>query len=490
MRKIELHKEGKSSLKERLLKTGTFKHLTGFQINLFPFKTNIDGKTFKADFISFEGIMGEVVRIAQQKELHKPKEKESYPTILKNTVIQNALQKVDTKAKLQLEDILTNIYFDLDHGLFKYDFHVISHMNFISNKTAIKDIPVFISDVFINGNDRFKQLLVNNESNNILNQLISECLPKQHERKDSASDKQAFKNMLPAVMHVFQQDFKFLMDNKEYFLANFEMFFKYYCFFYFTQLTLKLDDFGKEDYTIRPISFSMAWENLSESRLSLHKLGWKEISKHYAHAFAHANTLELLNYIRYEDEMIGDYDEITTRYNALQENEKDVFKSRLAELVDFYKENVGKLSAPANWATCEDNLKVSLAHKNFDQEITKLIYSFWYIVRYQFENGTRKKPYDNYASWLSSFAKENFTKSGGRLGSKFVVSQELLLFLTKLCVGDNEKIRLKEYWLKLRERGLTFDDNSKSEIVKLFERINLIEKKSDSGDAQYIKSSL
>jgi DNA phosphorothioation-dependent restriction protein DptG len=163
----------------------------------------------------------------------------------------------------------------------------------------------------------------------------------------------------------------------------------------------------------------------------------------------------------------------------------------LEALLQFYKKEAQSRKPPfVNWEECQNNLQMSLELRKFDTEITRLIYSLWYTIRYQFENGKRNKPYKDYASWLTSFGKENFTKSGGRLGPKLVLSQEVLLFLTKLCIGNEEKIRLKIYWEKLQERGITFDETTKQVIIKLFERINLIEKKSDSGDAQYIKSSL
>ena len=66
----------------------------------------------------------------------------------------------------------------------------------------------------------------------------------------------------------------------------------------------------------------------------------------------------------------------------------------------------------------------------------------------------------------------------------------MLLFLTRLCIGNESKIRLKTLWDNLKLRGIVFDETSKLEITKLFEKINLIEKKSDSGDAQYIKSTI
>lgn len=490
MKTIELLMEGKVGLKGRLLKTNAFQHHTGYQINIFPFKTQPGGHVFKADFVSFQGIMGEVIRLSQNKELDKPEKGVDYKTELKHTILENALNKVDTKSKLQLKDILNNVYFEPDNGLFKYDFHVISYMNFINKNAAIKDVPVFISEVFIQNNERFKSLLSNAEGDNILNQLISESLPSQVVKKESRRDKQVFKNMLPEVTKVFQKDLDFLMANEEYFLENFELFFRYYYFFYFTQLAIKLDDFGKERYVIRPVYFTMDWENLSESRSKLHKIAWKDVAAHYEHVFAHANALELINYILIDGETMGGYDEITSLYNSFQHNEKQAFKHCLEDLLLFYKQEVKTLIPPATWEECDGNLKDSLELRKFEQEITVLIYSLFYIIRYQFKNGKRNKPFKDYALWLSSFSKENFTKSGGRLGSKLVLTQEVLLFLTKLCVGDKEKIRLRVFWEKLQERGITFDETSKLEIIKLFERINLIEKKSDSGDAQYIKSSL
>ena len=87
MKRIELHKEGKTGLKGRLLKTNAFQHHTGYQINIFPFKTQPGGHVFKADFRSFQGVMGEALRLSQQKELDKPKHIESNKTELKHTIL-------------------------------------------------------------------------------------------------------------------------------------------------------------------------------------------------------------------------------------------------------------------------------------------------------------------------------------------------------------------------------------------------------------------
>ena len=69
------------------------------------------------------------------------------------------------------------------------------------------------------------------------------------------------------------------------------------------------------------------------------------------------------------------------------------------------------------------------------------------------------------------------------------ISQDLLLLLTALSL-KNERKSLKQVFIELELRGLYFDRYSREEIVKLFDKLNLLDKKSDSGDAQYVKPIL
>ncbi|MBY1914559.1 DNA phosphorothioation-dependent restriction protein DptG, partial [Clostridioides difficile] len=63
-------------------------------------------------------------------------------------------------------------------------------------------------------------------------------------------------------------------------------------------------------------------------------------------------------------------------------------------------------------------------------------------------------------------------------------------FMTKLCMKNKTKIKLKELFEEYEKRGIYFDRDSQSKVVELFEKLNIIEKKSDSGDAQYVRSIL
>ena len=80
-------------------------------------------------------------------------------------------------------------------------------------------------------------------------------------------------------------------------------------------------------------------------------------------------------------------------------------------------------------------------------------------------------------------------KRRGPHGYVLNIDKKFLYIITALCV-KNEKIRLNDLFKEYERRGLFFDRYSKEEIVNLLNTWNLIDKKSDSGDAQYVKQIL
>lgn len=70
------------------------------------------------------------------------------------------------------------------------------------------------------------------------------------------------------------------------------------------------------------------------------------------------------------------------------------------------------------------------------------------------------------------------------------LSEETLIFLTKLCIKNQEQMRLKDVFREMELRGVYLDNQSKEQAAIYYEKLNLIEKKSDSGDAKYVKRIL
>ena len=70
------------------------------------------------------------------------------------------------------------------------------------------------------------------------------------------------------------------------------------------------------------------------------------------------------------------------------------------------------------------------------------------------------------------------------------LSEETLIFLTKLCIKNQEQMHLKDVFREMELRGVYLDNQSKEQVAIYYEKLNLIEKKSDSGDAKYVKRIL
>ena len=107
----------------------------------------------------------------------------------------------------------------------------------------------------------------------------------------------------------------------------------------------------------------------------------------------------------------------------------------------------------------------------------------------QISKGVSKETMYLFALAIHEVGKQYFLKTRGSLGNTLNVTQDFLILLTAISV-KNEKISLKQLFIEFERRGIFFDRYSREKIVELFNKLNLIEKKSDSGDAQYVKPIL
>ena len=70
------------------------------------------------------------------------------------------------------------------------------------------------------------------------------------------------------------------------------------------------------------------------------------------------------------------------------------------------------------------------------------------------------------------------------------LTEDLLITLTILVIGEQNQIKLNDLFTGLEERGVYLDSASRQQVIQFYEKLNLIEKKSDSGDSMYVKRIL
>ena len=153
--------------------------------------------------------------------------------------------------------------------------------------------------------------------------------------------------------------------------------------------------------------------------------------------------------------------------NEASNQEKDEFLSVLEQWIDYYNEKKMIISS-------------TVAH-----DYKPLVKSLFNSL----DQGIQQAPKSRYGKNLEELAKKYLAKSRGQYGLMLNLNKDLLYIITALCVKEN-KIKLNDLFDEYERRGLFFDRYSKEEIVTLLNKWNLIDKKSDSGDAQYVKSIL
>ncbi|MBZ9631390.1 DNA phosphorothioation-dependent restriction protein DptG [Salegentibacter sp. LM13S] len=492
MKEVTIEMEGIDGLISTYINKDKWRgHLTGNKFKILPFKTKFS-QNCMPDLRSFHGVVGECFRISRDEKFSKElngNKKESFNHNLRDFIIDNVQKEVNTKHFDRLKDVIINLFFEDDHSLIKFSKDTLPYLNFFIQSNHLEEISYFVYSIFLKGDILKDEDLTKSTNDNLLYKLVLESLP-DLEIKTGSNDRKEYKNIFPQIKDLFQKDFKFIASSEELYLNHIQDLYKYYFFFYLSQLARFFNSFGA-DKEIKPIYFSMDWETLSASRLA-YLSGWVILKRDSNGLFSHIFTLELLNYILVANDSIGDYFEIQETSKSLATEEKTKLIESIRLISEFYKGNISKFYAGYNWEKCENEVAGYFLRnpKKYNCEVQKEIIRLYKLIKYQFDHSERGAAHERYGKWFEHFCKINFVKNRGRLGGTTVLNQEYLLFLTKLCIGKKDKIRLNELWHQLRLRGLVFDETSKGEIIKLFEKINLLEKKSDSGDAQYVKSTI
>lgn len=438
-------------------------HSQGNQFKLLPYAAN--EKTLVSNF---DGVIGSFSRIASDKEL---KSEFNVTAFIENVV--DKIGDFETgSSKEVFKDIVQTMFINED-GLVNFD---IKTINYIASSNSDEKIAKFLYSIFFD--EELKAIIRKHycrETENILNKLVLEALPELKDKKHPDENYQCY---LPFIKELFAKDFKFLIENEELYKNSLKRFLEFYYFFYVSQLAMKLNKFEKADSTkADTIYFTLGWESTSKNRTA-YRLGWENVKAYVNTLFSHAITLEFLNHHGLEEQL--GYSELYSVYNSLDQWN---LANDLEKLCENYISRRKDGIAWNNFSVKRGNS----GNKAFDK-----VYKLYEAVEFQFDskNSTRGRANQAYNNWFVKFVHENFSKKRGALGYNLNLNEEDIILMTKLCINNNEKLKLNLLFEEFEKRGMFFDRDSKLKIVQLYEKLNLLEKKSDSGDAQYVRSVL
>ncbi|ERI94642.1 dnd system-associated protein 1 [Clostridiales bacterium oral taxon 876 str. F0540] len=435
-------------------------HRQGIKIKILPYTAND-----KEVVIDFRGVVGEFSRMICNKEL-----KEEVDLIrLIEDVTDEIGEFEGTSSKETFKDIIRSMFIDNDRLV---DFNI-KTINYISSAKGDDKISKFLFSIFFD--DELKQLVqehYDRDVENILYKLVLNALPKLDE---NVTNKENYKCYIPFIKDLFKRDFKFLIKNEELFKNSLKRLLEFYYMFYVSQLALKLSEFEKADLT-KPdaIYYTLGWESTSKNRTAF-KFGWDNVKNYVNSLFSHSITLELLNHSGNEEQL--GYKEL---YDLFCSGDESEIENELDILFDMYTKQIKDKS----WNDFKYKDRNS-GNKGFDK-----VYKLFEAIEFQFVQTSRTGAKNKYNKRFTDFVEANFAKRRGALGYNLNLTEEDIILFTKICINDNGKLKLSLLFDEFEKRGIFFDRDSKVKIVQLYEKLNLLEKKSDSGDAQYVRSIL
>lgn len=441
-------------------------HKTGKEIKLFPYNTKY--KVAEKRFVK-EEFRQTYYQLAKQVS------EKDFNSVMSRDKLFERLEEV-VEVREDREKYLKNM---IESVVFKEDELNLFHPQMLIYKTVDEkkadEFAKFMRDTLFN--EKSENILkekLETEPINVFEQMVVKLLPEPEIIKAKNTD--SYESIFKYIRDLFANDLEFIMSLKQDRIEKFFKLMGYYYFFYVSQAGLKFSQFFDADYdTAEPIYFILDWEKGSRSRKG-YTQGFKMIQNKLSSLFAHANTLEILN------TRLDGQKAIYSKYEDLVAGEEEEFVEDIEKFIEYYRKKVDFLRRE----DLDDDCKASYTKVQF---AIKKLYN---TINYQFikDKSSRKGPYDSYKNYFEEFVKLNLAKQRGSSGYMLNMTQDNLLFLTKLCLKDKSKLRLKDLWMEYEKRGIFFDQASKEAVVKLFDQLNILEKKSDSGDAQYVKSIL
>ena len=438
-----------------------FSHKTNRRFNMFPFTGSSSDEVLN----SFDNILGAFLRTLYSFE--EPEEI-NCKTILSSICNDVAFSGV---SPVCLQSIIKDLYFINDNTIRCTNINTYKHMPGTKNNQKISEYLVSaICDA-----DVIKQALEDGgTSNNILDSLFEEHLPELKPMKNNVN----YLSLIPQIKEYFTKDLVFLIKNKNTDFFDIVQLMSYYYFFYTSQVILNLNRFGSKPTEIIPVFFCTEWERTSKSRECFQR-GWKQIESKLKTMFSHAVLLEMLNQTSENCKEKYDYYSLIQEYNSASGFEKVRVFSEIEELKNKYTTVYVK---PESFEYKLDNYKKG--------NLESLIKGFFDDIMLQFESSNRNRANDAYKKGFYDFSRNNYIQNRRVCGLMLALNEDLLILMTKVSIGHEKQVQLNKLFEEFNKRGIYMDKQTQESIVEFYEKLNLIEKKSDSGDAQYVKGIL
>ncbi len=440
-------------------------HKADNQFKLFPYKAS--GKKQAPIVTDLEEVVSGFFREASNKKTEQIKFDDLCEELLKEI-------DVDEDDVEYFQDLIQSIFFEGKNfvannlGLYPYQT--------ITNNKSADNLAHFLFSVFgMNQDDKEK---IEDAKNQYRFNVIEDMVIKTIEEKKvtEAEEVTPYYCIKTDIQEKFRNDFYFMLEAGMTSLEDLANLFSLYYFYYVSQTCIILDQFctGKRDGEVQ-LYYALDWEKVSKNRQCCND-GWERLQGNISHMFSHAITLEILN--QTVDSQMCDYIALGEMAKSSDEIDR-IIAVEVKKAEELYCSYVG------DYKKFED-----IPRQTGATETEEAIRHLFKCVESQFLETDRRRANQFYNEKFSEYCKSRWVKNRKKSGLVLNLTERDIIFLTKICLRNDEKIRLNDLYREYEKRGIYLDNTSKEYLQEFFTKLNLIDKKSDSGDAQYVKRIL
>ncbi len=439
------------------------KNNQGKRFKLFPYNTRSENPT------SIDLIIGRYISRLEKKSSKKVEIDDLIEKLKLETTIEPGREEL-------FQQVIKQVFFDKDGRIRPISLKMIAHIPCDDPGTC--RIADYLVDVL--GDESVLHSILNrasvrlDEQSSVLEKYVASMLESTSVPQDPETHYYRITN---AVQRKFESDFEFILGARNRTRDHLAQLLEFYYFTYTAQTIMLLNRFmsGDRERCI-PLFFSLNWEKTSLNR-PCYTQGWRILQDALNKILAHAVVLEILNQT---EEECGQVDYIRlNEYISSSQIEDHRIAEEISVLTDRYRNAI---------SDCEEMTALKKPEVSEGETAAEVSFLFE-SVKTQFEI-VRNAPYNRYSAKFKEFCTSKFLKPRGRSGLILNLSEETLILLTKLSIKDQDKMRLNDVFTEFEARGVFLDYISKEHVMRYYEKLNLIEKKSDSGDAQYVKRIL
>lgn len=335
----------------------------------------------------------------------------------------------------------------------------------------------FLQDTLLQSDAAITEFFNQKDADDILTELIITNLDILTKKTGaSTSQKGRYQSLLDPISELYKNDLKFLSKHKEYFIQAFPQLTHYYAFMYSSQLLWNLEQYEKGSMQeVFPFYYAFEWESITKRRKAADPLeGYKFIQERAENLFPHIHALSQLSHNKLNDKYLEEepwsvmsYHEIFKKVTEKGEDYSSRFLMDVNNWIADY----------ASWAKVQQPESAATLERAFET-LFKCV-----------KEGTSSTVAIKYGKNIEDLGSSMFLKRRGSIGYVLNLKHDFVLLLVAISVKD-ERIPLNQLYKELEKRGIALDYYSRQELVNLLDSHNILDKKSDSGDAQYVKPIL